>query len=129
MKPNICCAFNASLDLHWVNKPVREADILLAEANIHTKPVTVTSNKELHWLFNLYSYKFFDRKMKLFIYMIKECTPWGDLREREFTSQDRKNYASWVGCEVSNVKRYLKELVDEGLIEKDGGTVNQWFVK
>ena len=129
MRPNICCAFNASLDLHWVNKPVREADILLAEANIHARPTIVTSTKDLYELRKLYSYRYFDRKMKLFIYMIKECAPWSDLREIEFTSQDRKNYASWVGCKVDNVNRYLNELVDEGLIEKDGGTVNQWFIR
>lgn len=89
----------------------------------------ITPTHDLYLLANLHSYRHFDRKMRLLIYMIKECTPWSDLREIEFTPQDHKNYASWVGCEVSNVKRYLKELVSDGLIEKDGGTVNQWFIR
>lgn len=129
MRPNICCAFNASLDLNWADEPVAEADILLAESKIKSKQTIVTSTHDLYLLANLHSYRHFDRKMRLLIYMIKECTPWSDLREIEFTPKDRKNYASWVGCKLPHVNRYLKELVDSGLIEKDGGNADQWFIK
>jgi hypothetical protein len=70
----------------------------------------------------------FDTATKLFIYMIKECVVDNEGRGILFTTQDRKNFCNWTGVANKHLSRYIDELVNKNLIEKDGGTKEQWFI-
>jgi hypothetical protein len=129
MRPNICCAYNAQTNLKWINEPVTEKDVQIAESLFTNQRKTITSDDEIQALRNLPSYSMFDTATKLFIYMIKECVVDNEGRGILFTTQDRKNFCNWVDIDKHQLSKKLKELVNKGLIEKDGSTEpERWFI-